>query len=138
MTGVPHPRLFTLEEANALIPTLEPLLRRLQQQVEELRALNAQLEQIAESLPGSNGHRPVYEGQRQGLRTRAEALSQTIQGGIDEVHRYGCELKGVDTGLLDFRAMRDGRVVYLCWRLGEKEIAYWHDLDTGFGGRQPL
>ena len=55
-----------------------------------------------------------------------------------ELEEIGCELKDVHTGLLDFRSLREDRVVYLCWRLGEDEIRFWHELDTGFAGRQPL
>ena len=57
---------------------------------------------------------------------------------VGEPEGIGCEVKDVQTGLVDFRAMRDGRAVYLCWRLGEEDIAFWHELDAGFAGRQPL
>ena len=57
---------------------------------------------------------------------------------MEEFAATGVELKGIDEGLVDFRSTRDGRVVYLCWRLGEETIAFWHELDVGFPGRQPL
>ena len=57
---------------------------------------------------------------------------------MEAIHALGCELKHVDQGLIDFPALREGREVYLCWRLGEPTIGWWHDLDTGFAGRQPL
>ena len=55
-----------------------------------------------------------------------------------ELRELGCELKGIDEGLIDFPAEREGRTIYLCWRLGEDAITHWHEVDTGFGGRQSL
>ena len=57
---------------------------------------------------------------------------------IEKLAQLDIELKDLQRGLIDFPTMREGRVVYLCWELGEPEVAYWHELDTGFGGRQPL
>ena len=61
-----------------------------------------------------------------------------MQKALDELDGLGVQLKDIDQGLVDFPSRRDGRVVYLCWRLGEETIAWWHDVDTGFAGRQPL
>ena len=57
---------------------------------------------------------------------------------LAQIHEYGCEVKDLNVGLLDFLAEMDGREVYLCWRFGEEEIAYYHDLHTGFGGRRRI
>jgi hypothetical protein len=57
---------------------------------------------------------------------------------IERAQDMGCEVKDIDQGLVDFRASRDGREVYLCWKLGEPQIDWWHELDTGFAGRRPL
>ena len=57
---------------------------------------------------------------------------------VEQVNELGCELKGIEEGLIDFRTEMDGREVYLCWKLGEAAIDWWHDLDTGFSGRRPL
>jgi hypothetical protein len=57
---------------------------------------------------------------------------------LARINSWGCELKGVDEGLIDFPSEREGRVVYLCWRLGEDAIRWWHEIDSGFAGRQPL
>jgi hypothetical protein len=54
------------------------------------------------------------------------------------LRQIGCELKGVEQGLIDFPALREGRVVYLCWQYDEPEVAFWHEVDAGFAGRQPL
>jgi hypothetical protein len=57
---------------------------------------------------------------------------------VTELRQIGCELKGVEQGLIDFPALREGRVVYLCWQYDEPEVAFWHEVDAGFAGRQPL
>ena len=72
------------------------------------------------------------------MRREAQALVKRLNELLAEINGLGCELKGLDEGLIDFPTERDGRTVYLCWRLGEERIAYWHELDTGFAGRQPL
>ena len=65
-------------------------------------------------------------------------LAQQINGYLDELSSVGCVFKGFDDGLVDFYSKLDGRDVFLCWRLGESEIAHWHELDSGFAGRQSL
>jgi len=57
---------------------------------------------------------------------------------VERVQSYGCQLKDMEMGLIDFPAIRDGREVYLCWKLGEEQIGYWHDVEAGYAGRQPL
>ena len=71
-------------------------------------------------------------------RRRAEALVEQINVRLARINGWGVELKGIDEGLIDFPSRRDERVVYLCWRLGEDSIAWWHEIDVGFAGRQPL
>jgi hypothetical protein len=63
---------------------------------------------------------------------------EALQALIDELNEFGCVLKDPDMGLIDFLSLRNGREVYLCWHLGENRINYWHNLDAGFAGRQPL
>ena len=77
-------------------------------------------------------------GQVEQARTDVEMAGLDLQGLINELDEMGVELKGIDEGLVDFQSLRDGRVVYLCYRLGEETIAYWHELDSGFAGRQTL
>ncbi len=83
-----------------------------------------------------NGHH--LQGRIQRLHHDVLEAVQTLRAAIEELQEAGCELKDPDTGLIDFLSLRDEREVYLCWRLGEDRIRFWHDLDTGFAGRQPL
>lgn len=71
-------------------------------------------------------------------REAMEQIAAAVRSLIDETQGLGVEIKGIDEGLLDFPSERDGRVVYLCWKLDEPDIAFWHDLETGFAGRRPL
>jgi hypothetical protein len=133
----PPQKLFALHEANALLPCISETVVRLQE-------IFSQFKQVAEgkdypaSLQRSNGHPMAKPAESlpsldaiQSLRAEAESLIEDIVG-------LGVALKDIEQGLVDFPAERDGRVVYLCWKQGEDEIRFWHELDTGFAGRQPL
>ena len=126
---------FTREEAESLLPQISIVLLQiqdhrkvLQQQEEELDALHAQAM--------GNGHHLHIRINK--LQQELEAQIQTMQSLIDELSNFGCELKDPSIGLIDFLSLRNGREVYLCWHLGEDHINFWHYLDTGFAGRQPL
>ncbi|MCI0336816.1 MAG: DUF2203 domain-containing protein [Acidobacteria bacterium] len=123
-------RLFTLEEANALLPEI----RRLFQQIDKARAILRRLEpevKLASERANEGGGGTVFGMQY------ATALSDFLEN-IQEILSYGVEIKDFDSGLCDFPHERDGKIVYLCWKRGEERIDWWHDLDAGFAGRQPL
>ncbi len=126
---------FTREEAEALLPEIEPVLIELQQQHAELLALRTELESLQARMRG-NGH-GLHERLRQ-LQRQHDASLALVRGLIERVLAFGCQLKDPAIGLIDFLALRDGREILLCWRLGEQGIHWWHDLDAGFRGRQPL
>jgi hypothetical protein len=144
------PRYFTLEEATRVLPLVRSLLEALRDETAELSALQRRLREGGRALEsrsgrrdrppaGTNGHGP--EGAAGRFLTdlqRADALLESVRQTLEELDAIGCEVKDVRTGLVDFRSMREGRPVYLCWRLGEDSIRFWHELDTGFAGRQPL
>ena len=129
-SGMPRKR-FTRAEANALLPSLVPILTRLRDNVQALMAEKVRLARMA--LQGG-----VSLDTARGAEERVERLETAITEDIWMIQALGVELKGIDDGLIDFPTLRDGRVVYLCWRLGEGAIAHWHEVDDGFGGRQPL
>lgn len=130
------PRRFTLEEARSLLARLAPLLWEMREKKQEHDALRAQLDE-AQRTVRSNGH---------GMETQISSTQRAIQEAAtrvneiaERINQLGCELKDVDQGLVDFRHLReDGREVYLCWKLGEVDIEWWHELTTGFGSRQRL
>lgn len=128
-------RMFSLDEANALIPRMSEIVREMQEKKPEVDSLRGELGDMTETAAG-NGH--LLEGDMRQKRRRAQILVERLNALLEELSGIGCELKGVEEGLIDFPAMREGRTVYLCWKLGEERIEFWHELDTGFAGRQPL
>ena len=130
-------RLFTLAEANALIPRVRELFESIHARMEQLGELQERLE--AFRTRKREGDHADGEGKLvAGALAEAGRLSDEIRGLIQEIQSLGCEVKDLGQGLIDFRAAREDRVVYLCWKLGEDEIRFWHELHTGFSGRQPL
>lgn len=128
-------RLFSIDEANALLPTLERQLERLRQIGRSSRDLNEKLADL-EAKARSNGrdHASEIQGLRESLAENRREASVVIE----EITALGCDVKSVDEGLVDFPSGRAGRVVYLCWKSGEERIRYWHELDAGFAGRRLL
>ena len=129
------PRIFTLEEANALLPRLREVLEEMQAKRGALARMREELEAFGRTASG-NGH--LVGKELRDKRQAAEELATRLSELLAELTSFGCELKGLDQGLIDFPAERDGRTVLLCWKLGEDTIAHWHDVDAGYAGRQPL
>lgn len=124
-----EPKYFTVAEANALLPTLKPLL----QKIMERRAL---VSIAAQNLDNQlNEYYANIGGPEMSDMTQDFAAIQTL---IDEILSHGCILKDLNGGLIDFLSERDGRIVYLCWKHDEPEVQYYHELNAGFAGRQPL
>jgi hypothetical protein len=131
-------RYFSVEEANALVPALEAKLALVMQLRAQLRAGYQELEALgeppsAESLARTDGDPQVVR-----RRGRFRAVLEALTGELQEIEALGVAIKDLDIGLCDFLAERDGRDIWLCWRYGEKRVEFWHDLDTGFAGRQPI
>lgn len=126
---------FTREEAEALLPEITVVLLDIRERRQALLELETEMEALQIKARG-NGHH-LHERITALHETRAQHI-QALQKLAKQLRVFGCELKDPDMGLIDFLSMRDGRPVYLCWHLGEERIAFWHDLDTGFAGRQPL
>jgi hypothetical protein len=126
---------FTREEAEALLPEIAVVLRKIQESHREVQTLEAELEELQVRAMG-NGHH-LYE---RILRLQQDVVThaQALRDALEELQIFGCELKDPETGLIDFLSLRDGQEVYLCWKLGEERIEFWHYLYTGFAGRQPL
>jgi len=123
-------RYFTVAEANALLPALRPRVARLVAAWRRLSAVQEQVVTILERKPRADlGGAPL---------TQAASDIVSAQNAMVAIQALGVELKDPATGLIDFPALRDGVVIYLCWRYGEPRVAFWHPVDTGFAGRQPL
>ena len=123
------PKLFTVEEANALLPKLQKLLDDLALHRDALREKAPHLESTLRAA-GANG------GSSGGSEYVVEAYNLYLA--IERIRELGVLLKDLDMGLLDFPHERGGRVVFLCWHPPEERIGYWHEIEAGYAGRQPL
>ncbi|HEX2468463.1 MAG TPA: DUF2203 domain-containing protein [Solirubrobacterales bacterium] len=123
-----HERHFTAEEANALLPRLEPLLVELRKARDQLTDAEAH-EALSGAAPGNGGGTSGRQVGEAFLGVRRK---------LAELEAMGIVLRDIDRGLVDFPAILEGREVYLCWERGEDRIGFWHHLGAGFGGRQPL
>ena len=126
---MPSKKLFTLDEANAFVPQLLDLVPRIQN-------LSVSLNKDFPDIKNAREKAKWNGGSDQGVDYLNAVLKYN-----DLMHRIegmGCEVKGIREGLVDFLSLREGREVYLCWRMPEKEILFWHDLNTGFSGRKPI
>ena len=119
-------REFTVDEANSLLSSLRPALERIREARQVVLSGGERITKTA-GLNGGGKHGREYWEALQTLRRDVEALVQ-----------QGIVLRDPETGLIDFPARRDGREVFLCWRLGEDHVGYWHGPETGFAGRKPL
>ncbi|MBT3923255.1 MAG: DUF2203 domain-containing protein [Nitrospina sp.] len=122
-------KLFTLDEANAFVPQLLDLVPRIQK-------LSISLNNDFPDIKNAREKAKWNGGSDQGVDYLNAVLKYN-----DLMHRIegmGCEVKGIREGLVDFPSLREGKEVYLCWRMPEKEILFWHDLNTGFSGRKPI
>ncbi len=123
------PHFFSVEEANAALVVIKPLVKELLEMRQELLARQPEVWPVVQKALGNGGSQAASQAVLE--FSRIEAL-------IEKIQAAGAELKDINTGLLDFRALREGREVYLCWQYGEENVQFWHDLDAGFAGRQPL
>jgi hypothetical protein len=126
-------RYFTVEEARALVPRLRGLLIALQTEKRQLDAAAQEALQLQWKARG-NGHLPELVHRDIELYQLIQSIRQKIRA----IHELGVEIKDLDLGLVDFPSLREGRAVYLCWKVDEPTVQYWHELDAGFQGRQPL
>lgn len=128
-----QPRLFTLQEATDLLPVLRPMLLRMQSDKRDLDNLHAEIESITPAM-ATNGHASKVKA----VELDMARLVNSLNDALTRISAMGVEVKDIDMGLVDFPSLRGDRIVYLCWTVDEPEIAFWHELDAGIAGRQPL
>jgi len=127
---------FTVEEANAAVAELRPVVERMVEHGQKLAQAQRSQVELVTRIAGNGG-----DMQPSDLRELAETIqneADAIAACAEEINAAGAQIKSLEEGLLDFPSRRDGELVLLCWKLGEDEIRYWHDLDEGFAGRKPL
>lgn len=129
------PTYFTREEAEALLPRVRPILLQLRELHEQIEPVQEQIADLMVRMRG-NGH--AHRGELAELRQRAQALTAGIEERVRRLARWGVLVKDLAMGLVDFPSQREGREIYLCWRVDEPTLAWWHYPEDGFAGRQPL
>jgi hypothetical protein len=130
-------KLFSLTEAERLRVQLEPRLIDAMETRRKLSDIDDQFTSLAERIQRSGGLLVPYESTAK-LRVSRNRLEEKIQSTVEEIHATGCIVKDLDVGLLDFPARINNEDVYLCWRLGEDRIRFYHRQDEGFSGRKPI
>jgi hypothetical protein len=134
MRSVEHmEKLFTLDEANRTLPLVSRIVQDL---VHDHSRWEDKVREFELATVGAGPDRPDAIADL--LQIEAQRLARDIEGYIAELNELGVVCKGMDTGLVDFRGMMDGREIFFCWKLGEPSIQYWHEIDAGFVGRQKL
>ena len=141
-------RFYDIDDANALVPELTTIVGVLGEQRAELVRLRDEV--LAAGRGGSEGATTAVGGSAGGgdgspissalrlTRLRMQGLIDQMAAGVARIDALGLTLRDIERGLIDFPALVSGRQVWLCWQLGETSIGWWHGLDTGFDGRQPL
>jgi len=143
-------RFFDLDEANETIPELRTILETLRDERSQLIALRDEFARrtALETAPGDASVERTADdaaartsesaAERRRLRLRMQGVIDQMQAGVARIDELGVTLREIETGLVDFPALVAGRQVWLCWRLGEGDVEWWHELSDGIGGRRPL
>jgi hypothetical protein len=127
------PRLFTVDEANELLPNVRVLVEQILENIRRLKS-------ASETVIRKEGLDPETPNLMNRLRDDSEIakLIGQVKGWVEEINSYGCICKGVEQGLIDFPCMLGAEVVFLCWQIGESSVNHWHRIEDGFTGRKPL
>lgn len=131
------PRFFSLPEAEALLPEVNRLMRTLREHRDVYQQADAELTGISHRIAIAGGMIPPRDRVEQ-LRKRKDAATRALKGAVERTQEIGCQLKDIDMGLVDFPTLYRGQEVYLCWKLGESAIGFWHHIEDGYGGRRPI
>ncbi|MGH7703198.1 MAG: DUF2203 domain-containing protein [Gemmatimonadales bacterium] len=131
---MPDFKLFTLAEAERTLPLVWRVVHDLTVEYPAWRAAVARFEVLTGGARADWGETGELVAARDEVARHADRINRYLQ----ELEAIGCVFKGFEAGLVDFYSLREDRPIFLCWRLGEERITHWHELDAGFGGRQPI
>jgi hypothetical protein len=140
-------RFYDLDDANARLPELRVILGSLREQRAELIRLRDVVLERQEAVEAGGGRategsgepdEAVSDDELRLIRLRMQGVIDQMQAGVARIDALGIALRDIESGLIDFPALASGRQVCLCWRLGEDDVAWWHELTAGFSGRLPL
>lgn len=131
---MPEPRIFTVDEAERTLPLVRRVVLDLQEEYPRWREAVGRFEAVSTELRAESGETLELIA----AQSEVVELAARIHDYLTELDQVGCIFKGFEAGLVDFYALREDRLVCLCWRLGEAHVTHWHEVDAGFAGRQPL
>jgi hypothetical protein len=126
-------RFFGIDEANEMLLELRPLLEQLRADREEVAEIQADLQRQAETNGSAEHAEQIADKQ-----TQLRHVVRRMQQAVNQIDGWGVTLRDIGTGLIDFPALANGRPIWLCWRLGEGDVDWWHEQNVGFDHRQPL
>jgi hypothetical protein len=135
---MPEPEVFTLEEVNAKLPELRALVGQQLAQRETIQERLANLGELTDDIPGNFAAQPGDTAQVRALKAELAMLVAAYHRGWQAVEALGAVVKDPTVGLVDFYGQVDGRLVWLCWKYDEEEVAFYHALDEGFSGRKAI
>ena len=131
---MPNPKLFTLADAERTLPLVRRIVADLMTEYPRWRSAVSRFELLTGGARADWGETGELVAAREAVTVAAARINEYLK----ELEAIGCVFKGFDAGLVDFYSLRDDRPIFLCWRMGEARIQHWHELDSGFGGRQPI
>jgi hypothetical protein len=131
------PKFFNLLEAEGLLPEVERLLLCVKEQKEAYERADAELTRISHRIALAGGMVPPRDTILQ-QRARKESAARALKSTVEKIQELGCQLKDLEMGLVDFPTLYRGQEVYLCWKLGESGIGFWHHVEDGYRGRRPI
>lgn len=130
-------RYFDRKEAEDLLLVISESLTKAREQKQSLDHLDQELAGAAGRVMMLGGSIPPYQELSRKKGEREEFVAR-LEETLSRIQEIGCVVKDLDAGLVDFPALRDGREIFLCWKMGERRIEYWHGLDEGYAGRKPI
>jgi hypothetical protein len=130
-------KYFNRHEAEELLPVIGQFLENARKQKRTLDSIRAEISNAALRIMMLGGSLPPF-AELNRKKSQCEKVTEQLAQTINEIQQTGCLVKDLETGLVDFPSLRGGEEVYLCWKLGEARIGYWHGIEEGFAGRKPL
>ena len=125
------PKYFTVDEANRTLP----LVRRI---VADILSSHRKLQKLADAYRSIEGETAEEQARRGQMSDELQELTNAVNRYVDELQEIGVLFKGFDEGLVDFYSMLDGRAIFLCWKYGEGQVEWWHEIEAGYTGRRRL
>ena len=130
-------KYFDRHEAEELLPAIGQFLEEARKQKQALDSITTDISNASLRIMMLGGSLPPFADLNH-KKSQREKIAEQLSRTVDEIQQTGCVVKDLDTGLVDFPSLRRGEKVYLCWKLGEERIGYWHGIEEGFAGRKPL